>query len=101
MLAICRSYGAWFGFGDDYKDYAPTALGESVIKHVPFAVFGNENPKGIPASSPRLRRRSYLGLSSRKLANPNGVAANPFTLTINNQRHNPVGVDDVFRTHPG
>ena len=32
-----------------------------------LAVVGNSNPKGIPASSPRLRRRSYLGLSFQQM----------------------------------
>ena len=55
--------------------FGSTVLGESVIRQVPFVAFGNENPNGIPAYSPRLRRRSYLGLSSPHFANPNGVAA--------------------------
>jgi len=39
-----------------------TVLGESVIRQVPFAVFGNENPNGIPAFSLGLTaQRSTLG----------------------------------------
>ena len=33
------------------------------------------NPKGIPASSPRLRGTSYLGFRNPKDHNPNGVAS--------------------------
>ena len=40
------------------------------------------NPKGILASSPRLRDTSYLGLRFRNEFNRNAVVANPSTVTI-------------------
>ena len=46
-------------------------------------VSGCPNPEGILPSSPRLRRRSYLGCNGKIGATPNGVVANSRATRIN------------------
>jgi putative transposase len=67
------------------------------------AIFGTSpilNPKGIPPSSPRLRRRSYLGKTCTFNHNPNGVV--PLRAFVHHrsmpQSHSAVYLHLVFST---
>ncbi len=51
---------------------SPTGTGGSPVLPI-FLTGSNLNPNGIPASSPRLRRRRYLGFKTIQLHNPTYV----------------------------